>query len=388
MLLIRRRLIPNFFAQIIRINPKTGLVERPWRERDGNFVLSDPKHGAERHLKENATLVDSYSEALDLVRQGYLIRMSDGRGSASLVAPGSIEVIDEPVEQIDDLWQYTMPEVPFLLEDVLSELRQHLLSQASDLCRIANESVASEFIGLQFDAIDDAESKEFADKIDINRFNITRIARAAFVATFRPWSGPSLSDDDADELEQILGASLNRFGRRHCSPLEREESALFRTLMGAYYRWQIADGCFLGEGTLDQNAMTALMSMTGMPASAIRNALSKEGISTVKGKIDYPALMGWLKNRRSFAPLREDEQPNARLTWDYIHLFKTKPMQEAFEGIRRTNRLLGPGLDSAEQALLARNDPGGSPTDAELRAYARAAGALPDSFIIGMREAR
>lgn len=366
---------------MIRTIPETGVVERPWRDRDHNFVLGDPKHGPDRHRKENAILVDNYSEALELVRQGHLIRMSDGSGSASLVASGSIEIIDRPTARIDELWTYTVPETPFTLDQVLADLRRHLLSQAADLRWIAAEHAADEFIGFEFDADYDAESEAAAAKIDLERFNITRIARAAYFTAFGTSAQSPLSDEDADELELILGASLTRFGRRYFSPLENENSPLFRTLMAAYFRWQIGDGCFLGAKTLDQSAMTALTVLTGMPSSAVRNSLSKEGISTVRGKLDYSALLNWLEARRSFVPLREGEKPNARWTWAMAHLMKTQTWPDAFDLIRRSGPKSVVGCVDLEAKLIDQQAAAAAISLADLREYARQSGALPDTLV-------
>ena len=382
----RRKPIPNHFTQIVRTNPQTGAIERPWRQRDGHFVLADPAHGAQRHHKENAITVPTYSEAVELVRRGHPVRMSDGGSAASLVSPASLELIDAPVERIDDLWNYTMPEAPFSLQDMLSDLRRHIQSQASDIGWTANSDAASAFIGFPFDPTDDSDDAQVLDRIDLDRFNITRIARSAYVSAFRPWSGPAISEDDADELEQIIGGATTRYGRRHPSPLDREVSPLFRTLMAAYFRWQIVDGCFLSDERLDQNAMVAIGALTGMPAPAVRNALSREGISTVKSKLDYAALIEWIVNRRNFAPLREEEQPKARLTWRCIHEMHTYPMGEAFSNIRKITGAANDDVTMAEQAIDAAVARGQSPGDTNLRRYATAIGAQPDSFILALRE--
>lgn len=324
----------------------------------------------------------SYSEALELVRKGFSIRMSDGKSPANLVVPASLDIVEEPADRLDDLWTYTMPEVPFTFDAVLADLRTHLLSQASDIRWIADDRAASAFLGVPVN--EDGELGADAAAIDLDRFNIARITKAAYLSAFRPRSSAPLSDDDADELEQILGASLTRFGRRHYSPLEVEGTPLYRTLVAAYYRWQIADGCFLADDRLDQNAMTALTALTGMPASTIRNALSKDGISTVKGKLDYFALIRWLEQRRGFTPLREDERPASRSTWDQINTLRSQPTAEALTDIRSRYKLSGSALDAAETALLNRANSKEPATEAELRAYALAAGTLPDSFILGM----
>lgn len=350
------------------------------------FVLADPIVGAQKHHKNNAVMVASYSEALELVRSGYSIRMSDGRSAASLVSPASLELIDQPVAQIDDLWSYTMPEVPFSLEIVMKELRKHILSQASDIGWIADAEAASAFIGFEFDPTNDSESDEAIANIDLERFNITRIVRAAYQSAFRPCRGGGISEDDVDELEQIITGSMVRFGRRHSSPIDHEGSALQRTVLAAYYRWQIVDGRFLVEENLDQSATEAIGALTGMPANAVRNALSRDGISLVKSKIDYPLLLEWIITRRNFAPLRQSEQPAERWTWRVLNEILHEPLPEAFAQIRKMMSNSSADLAAAERVILARREVDQLPSEADLRRYAYELGIAPDNLILQLHE--
>jgi len=386
----RRRPIPTFYTQILRTNPGTGAIERPWRMRErgnlGMFVLGDPSHGGQKHHKENAVMVPSYSEALELVRKGFSIRMSDGRSPANLVSPGSLEFVDEPVERLDDLWAYTMPEPSFTLEQVMDELRRHILSQASDLGWIANDAVASAFIGFPFDPTEDSDSSETSDRIDLEQFNITRIVRRAHEAAFRPWPSAGLSEEDADELEQIITGSLTRFPRRDPSPMDMEGSALQRTLLAAYYRWQIIDGCFLASEEIDQSATEAIGALTGMPAAAVRNALSRDGLSLVKSKIDLAALTEWVVTRRNFAPFRQSEQREERWTWRALHELRNLPLQDAFARIRLRMPDYTQDLSAAEAAIGTRREAGQIPSEAELRRYAASLGIAPDNFILELNK--
>lgn len=73
------------------------------------FVLADPIHGAQRHYKSNAVFATSYAEALELVQQGFAIRMLNGRSAPSIVAAGSLELVERPVASLGDLWTFTVP---------------------------------------------------------------------------------------------------------------------------------------------------------------------------------------------------------------------------------------------------------------------------------------
>lgn len=60
---------------ITRKNPKTGKTERPYRDKQGHFVLGDPAFGSELHHRKNAVLTTDYDEASRLVRRGFSIRI-------------------------------------------------------------------------------------------------------------------------------------------------------------------------------------------------------------------------------------------------------------------------------------------------------------------------
>src|SRR5690606_26908882 len=121
---------------------------------------------------------------------------------------------------------------------------------------------------------------------------------------------------------------------RHPNPMDNYASPLCRTLLAAYFRWQISDGCFLADDKLDTGAVVAISSLTGLSDNAIRNSLSRDGLSLKKkgGQTiaDYSAILQWVQNRRDFVPLRQEERPEERWTFYAIHEFKTKPLPEAF----------------------------------------------------------
>lgn len=77
---------------ISRRNPRTGRIERPWREH-GGYVLGDPAHGGEKHHKRFAVRVRTLEEVLDHLRRGFSVRMSEGTTRPSLVSPKSLEIL-------------------------------------------------------------------------------------------------------------------------------------------------------------------------------------------------------------------------------------------------------------------------------------------------------
>lgn len=366
------------FAQITRESPSSGRLERPWRDRDHNFVLGDPSKGSQRHLtNEHAVLIDNYGEALELVKQGFAIRMSDGRSAPSLVVPRSLTICDEPVSQLDDLWTYTMPAPAFSRGELEADIRRALTSLAVDTYWIAGEEAAQAFAGCDFD-IDTPELLE--PKLELSRFNFARVVFAAYESAFRTGESRLIGDEDVDELEILIGATFGATFRRYPSPADLRESALRRTMLCAYLRWQISEFGGFDNDKLDESTVEKLAVLAGMTEQAVRNSLNKEGLSA-KGKLDYPVLIRWLENRRDFIPFREDERPGARATWTAIHLLKTMPGSEAFSEIRK---LAGGSsrLEVIEREIAGVLDQSKAPAPALLRQYAREAGLLIDTFVL------
>lgn len=374
------------FKQILRTNPTSGRVERPWRNRNSEFVLGDPAKGDVRHHDAHGTNVDNYGEALELVERGFSIRMSDGKAPASLVTPASLNFVDEPVTTLDELWTFSMPSVPFSREDLEQDLRKALLVQAGETYWLANSAAADAFIGFPLD-IDGVEHGDQIEQVDLARFNFARVIQNAYEGAFR--AGPNaLSDEDVDELELMIGAISGGATRRYQSPADLPGSPLRRTMLSAYLRWKVSEGA-LFDNKLDQSAVESLAVLADMSEQAVRNSLNKEGLSPVKGKIDYAAIMRWLEQRRDFVPLREDERPEARSTWDAIHLLRTRPLPAAFEEIR--TRDLRPkddqALSSAELKILEAVKQGRAPAQDELRSYARHLRFAIDTFVLNFEDA-
>lgn len=366
------------FQQISRTNPSTGKMERPWRDRDHQFILGDPSEGSQRHLtNDHAVRVDNYGEALELVQRGFAIRMSDGRSAPSLVVPRSLTISDDPVERIDDLWTYTMPVEAFSRDDLEKDIRGALTSMAVDTYWIAGPQAAEAFAGADFD-IDDAEWLE--SRLDLTRFNFARVVFAAYESAFRVGEAHLIPDEDIDELEVLIGAMIGAPFRRYPNPVDHRDSPLRRVMLSAYLRWQISEFGGFDNDKLNQSAVEKLAVLAGMTDQAVRNSLNKEGLSA-KGEMHYPSIIRWLENRRDFVPFREDERPGARSTWTAIHLLKTMPPREAFSEIRK-RAAESARVEVIEREIMAVLDQANAPSPALLRQYAREAGLLIDTFVL------
>lgn len=369
------------YKQITRINPTSGLVERPWRNAQGYFVLGDPKieSGLRHKTSEHGVLVDNYGEALELVEQGYSIRMSDGQTS-NLVTAKSLTFSDEPTGSLDELWTYTIPAAPFTREQLEAEIRQALVSKAAETYWIAGKEAATAFLGAEFD-IDDIEHSP--PKFDLARFNFTRLVLAAYESAFRIGGGPVISEEDLDEIEIMIGAFLGVEGRRYPSPADRNDSALRRTMLSAYWRWRISDGTFFTDKTLDQSMVERLAVLAQMTDQAVRNSLNKEKLSAVKGKLDAEAVMHWLVARRGFVPLREDERPETRWTYRLVHQLKHGPIDVVLQRVNATQRGSDPAQFADLKSQIIELVQRGQRVPVEvLRPFARMAELNIDSFVL------
>lgn len=359
------------YKQIIRVG-SDGAVEKPWRNRKHQFVLGDPRHGQNRHHDELAIKVETYGESLELVQKGLSIRMSDGRRPASLVSAGSLQLIDEPVRCLDELWTYTIPVPPFTLDDVLRDWRATIIAQTCRILNVVNQKAAEFFSGLDLQDVVAAEHCD-PENLDLGRFLATRVIMEAYHYAFGTRPGAYLSDEDVDELEVLLelisGGPTNRF----YSPLDREDSPLRVALEMAYARWQLREGSDL--------TVSRLAFLARMTESAVRNSLSKERIRPENGLIPYRTALAWLESRRDFLPQRESERANAADTWAALHVIKVRPPAAALDEIaRRYGGNQGTLTTAAEIAATVEN--GHLPRQAELRRFASELGLAPDTFVV------
>jgi len=82
-------------GKVIRIErsaPREGANEEPELSAKG-YCLGDPKFGAVKHHAKNAVYVKTLEAAAELVSQGFSLRMVGKGKRASLVAPGSLNII-------------------------------------------------------------------------------------------------------------------------------------------------------------------------------------------------------------------------------------------------------------------------------------------------------
>jgi hypothetical protein len=289
---------------ISRRNPKTGAVERPWRDRYNNFVLGDPAHGGELHLRSRATVTDDYAEAVALVRKGFSIRMSAGDGRPpSLISAAALEL--EEVEVVPD--GAIPPKValaPFTIEVVLTDLRKALIAEAAMIAYWGSDEAAAAFIGFP-SSPDAGEPYDNAspDQVELSPFRATPLIMAAYDWAFQCGKPDAFRPDLWDDLGALLdGATAGVITTP--SPMGNSDSALRVTLGTAFARWKLEFEQWLPLSVRE------LAYLAQMGEVAARNALAKAGIKG-RGGVENSVARQWLGDRQNFIATREDLVPKS-----------------------------------------------------------------------------
>jgi len=277
---------------ITRKNPKTGKTERPYRDKQGHFVLGDPAFGSELHHRKNAVLTTDYDEALRLVRRGFSIRMSAGDGTPpSLISARKLTLsnVDEPSpEDIPAEGLLT----PFSRDEVMHDLRKALVAKAAMIARWGSYDAAEAFLG--FTPSNDADPSE----VDLSRFRSTPLIEAGYDWAFQTGQPEAFHLDTRDDLRSLMdGGSSGTIST--LSPMADADNALLVTISTAFARWKFE---FQPESLLSVRELAYLAQMTEVAA---RNSLAKAGIKG-RGGIDNDVARQWLPERQKFVPTRTD----------------------------------------------------------------------------------
>lgn len=282
---------------ITRKNPKTGKTERPYRDKQGNFVLGDPAFGSELHHRKNAVLTIDYDEALRFVRKGFSIRMSAGDGTPpSLISAAKLTLTDIDEPTLDDI-PAGGPLAPFSRDDVFHDLRKALVAKAAMVARWGSYDAAAAFLG--FPPSDDAgEPYDDADpsEVDLSRFRATPLIDAMYDWAFQTGKHEALHPDLWDDLGSLMdNASVGTISI--LSPMANADSPLRVTIGTAFARRKFE---FERSKLLSVRDLAYLAQMTEVAA---RNALAKAGIKG-RGGIDNDIAREWLAQRQKFVPTR------------------------------------------------------------------------------------
>jgi hypothetical protein len=329
---------------ITRRNPRTGRIERPWRNRDGVFVLGDPAHGAQKHHDRFALKVATIEEVAALVRRGFSVRMTDGDSPPSLISPDSLTLEEKEEDGAAPLWAETLPKPPFGKDAMLAELKRAMLVQANQIAHAGRPDFAAFFIGFESENASYPYCGDDPKKVDLQRFYATAYLDQAYDYAFQVGRYWRFSDDTAQNLNEMVQGANPQASDGSGSPLVNPDSLCRHAADMACGRWKLEQGFAL---TVRELALLA-----SMKEAAVRNSLSKEHISIEKGGVDHENALGWLKARRDFIPTRVEEGNNERWQTYARFLLDGQDFANAFaEILRQSSMSVGELAEKAKVAL-------------------------------------
>ena len=311
--------------RISRINPKSGLVENPLRDKDGLFVLADPVGGVKRQQARFAIKVNNTAEAVAYLEKGYPIRMTDGQSPASLISMKSLTI--EPIADEGDTGSSTpaFRNPPPTKASVMDELRQLLCIQAGHISLVGSDAAATSFIGFETHATYPYTGDEWK-QVDLARFNITQLMSRAYDFAYQTEEYWRFDDAPAEDLkafwEGIPGRSV--FGDQWKA--QTEEGLCWRVSETAYARWALKEG--------DPLSIRELSLLANITESATRTSLSRESLSASDGKLSSEQALTWLQGRRGYIPTRGGDAVREDETFYWsVSAFRNFPLAEALQRV-------------------------------------------------------
>lgn len=312
-------------TSITRRNPRTGKDERPWRNRDGLFVLGDPAHGAQKHHEKFAVKVATLEEAAALVRRGFSLRMTDGESPPSLISPDSLVITETKDADPTTLFAETGPKPPFPKEAMMAELRRVMMVQANQIAHAGSLDFAQGFIG--FETINPfyPYCEDDPGQVDLSRFRATEYLDLAYDYAFQTGQYWLFGDDTAQDVSEFVRGSTPQASNGEESPLANPEGVCRRAADTAFGRWKLEKGFNL---TIRELAL-----LGQMREAAVRNSLSKERIAIEHGEIDNAIALAWLRQRRDFIATRTLEGRKEHWAAHARNLLDRQAFDEAFATI-------------------------------------------------------
>lgn len=292
--------------RITRTNPRTGQVERPWRNRDGVFVMGDPAHGAQKHHEKFAVKVETIEEVAAHIGRGFSLRMTDGESPPSLISPDSLTI-----EQVDDndptpLWTDMAPKPPFGKDQMMAELRRAMLVQANQIAHAGKLSFALAFMGFETVNPIYPYCEDNPRHVDLRRFTATAYLDQAYDYAFQVGLYWEFGDDTAQNVVEFIQGANPQASNGERSPLADPDGLCRRAADTAFGRWKLQKGHSL--------TVRELALLGQMKESAVRNSLSKERIAIENAAIAHEIGLAWLQQRRDFIGTKAEQGHKERWT--------------------------------------------------------------------------
>ena len=286
-------------TSITRRNPHTGRIERPWRNREGLFVLGDPAHGAQKHHDKFAVKVGTMEEVVALVASGHSVRMTDGDSPPSLISPDSLTIEEVDEGETAPLFIETTPKPPFLKEEMMAELRRVMMVQANQIAHAGNLAVAVAFMGFETVNASYPYCEDDPAQVELSRYSASVYMDRAYDYAFQVGRYWDFGDDVAQDVDEFVRGANPSMSNGCGSPMADPDGMCRRAADTAFGRWKLNQGLGL--------SIRELALLGSMKEAAVRNSLSKDRIPIERGEVDTDIALAWLRQRRDFVPTRTEE---------------------------------------------------------------------------------
>lgn len=191
--------------------------------------------------------------------------------------------------------------LPFQKDEAMNELREILFVQASQISLTLNPEVASQFLGVEIDSWDSGLHDDDREKIDLKRFNISRLIDRAYDFAFQTGAYWQFDGDDWYEICGFsVGVTPHSFEGSQ-SPWLWDDGKVRHVVDMAIARYHLQENHTI--------SIRGLSLLAGMTEAAVRNSLSKEGIQTTgkPASVERDTALTWLSERRGFIQTRTNE---------------------------------------------------------------------------------
>jgi hypothetical protein len=191
--------------------------------------------------------------------------------------------------------------LPFQKDEAMNELKEMLFVQASQISITLNPDVASQFLGVKIETWDTALHDDDREKIDLKRFNISRLLDRAYDFAFQTGAYWQFDGDDWYEVCGFSAGVTPHSFEGSQSPWLWDEGKVRHVVDMAIARYHLQENHTI--------SIRGLSLLAGMTEAAVRNSLSKEGIQTTgkPASVESDTALKWLSERRGFIPTRANE---------------------------------------------------------------------------------
>lgn len=186
--------------------------------------------------------------------------------------------------------------LPFILNDVLDELRMLIWCTASQVALLGRSDLADAMIEPDTDFGMSEIPSQYLPKIDLDAFDITKTVKEAYDFAFQVNDPGRFSADDWGDLMALVYGGVRHSWSGDMAPPWQEESKL------RYIAEMVQGRVSLLTG--DALSIRQLALLANMIEPAVRSSLSAEGIKTEGRPASLPAAtaLEWLRRRRGFVP--------------------------------------------------------------------------------------